>query len=330
MQQLHFTAYQPFTLDSVTIHPNGNGNVNINLLDFASNTILQTVTVPVSGAATPGMAMRIAVGMSITPGVYKLHGGGSTNGGLWRNSAGASYPYSVPGVFGGLWRNSAGASYPYSVPGVLDITGNSFDPAYYYYYYDWSITAGGCPRPDGMITLINTGVVPTPSFIAIPQAATSTGQTVDFDASATIGASSYAWDFGDGNTGSGALTSHTYMANGTFTVVLTVTSSCGITTLTQTVITAGVGVDENVLGRSLMVYPNPASDILKVSFESFGGADATVRVLDLSGKEVARLDSKNLNGSFNEELNLSRLARGIYLLEVSSGDLKATRKLIKH
>lgn len=310
VQQLHFTAYQPFTLDSVTIHPNGNGNVNINLLDFASNAILQTVTVPVSGVTTPGMAMRIAVGMSITPGVYKLHGGGSTNG--------------------GLWRNSTGASYPYTVSGVLDITGNSFDPAYYYYYYDWSITAGGCPRPDGMITLINTGVVPTPSFTAIPQAATSTGQTVDFDASATVGASSYAWDFGDGNTGSGALTSHTYTANGTFTVVLTVTSSCGITTLTQTVITAGVGMDENVLGRSLVVYPNPASEVIKVSFESFGGADATVRVLDLSGKEVARLDSKNLNGSFNEELNLSRLARGIYLLEVSSGDLKATRKLIKH
>jgi hypothetical protein len=310
VQQLYFTALQPFTLDSVTVYPNGNGNVNINLVNFTTNAIIQTITVPVTGVTTPGTAKRIAVGMSIAPGTYKLHGGGSTTG--------------------GLWRNSAGASYPYSVPGIVDITGNSFDPAYYYYFYRWTITAGGCPRPDGEITLINNGIAPVPSFTAVPQAATLSGQTVDFDASATVGATTYDWDFGDGNTGTGAVTSHTYTTNGSFTVVLTVTSSCGTTTTTQTVITAGIGVAENALGRSLLVYPNPATDVVKVSFESFDGANATVRVVELSGKEVFKVEANNINGSFNQELNLAKLAKGVYLLEVYSGELKATRKLIKH
>jgi PKD repeat protein len=40
---------------------------------------------------------------------------------------------------------------------------------------------------------------------------------------------SYDWDFGDGNTGSGVTTSHTYAVGGSYTVVLTVTDDEGAT-----------------------------------------------------------------------------------------------------
>jgi PKD repeat protein len=38
----------------------------------------------------------------------------------------------------------------------------------------------------------------------------------------------YAWDFGDGNTGSGATSSHAYSAGGTYTVSLRVTDTGGL------------------------------------------------------------------------------------------------------
>ena len=55
--------------------------------------------------------------------------------------------------------------------------------------------------------------------------------TVNFDASgstdATSGIDRYEWDFGDGSTGSGVSPSHTYSAEGTYTVTLRVWDNAG-------------------------------------------------------------------------------------------------------
>jgi len=57
------------------------------------------------------------------------------------------------------------------------------------------------------------------------------GSAVSFDGTASIdpdgGPLSYSWDFGDGNSGSGATPSHTYADNGDFTATLTVTDDEG-------------------------------------------------------------------------------------------------------
>jgi len=76
-----------------------------------------------------------------------------------------------------------------------------------------------------------TTVAPTLSP-AFEQSAASIGpgETVDFsDVSMTDGGSlaAWSWNFGDGQTGSGTITSHLYGALGTYTVTLTVTDTCG-------------------------------------------------------------------------------------------------------
>jgi PKD repeat protein len=56
------------------------------------------------------------------------------------------------------------------------------------------------------------------------------GETVNFDASNSsdnVGIASYEWSFGDGTTGTGETTSHTYTSPGTYTVILTVKDAAG-------------------------------------------------------------------------------------------------------
>jgi phosphatidylinositol-3-phosphatase len=57
-----------------------------------------------------------------------------------------------------------------------------------------------------------------------------TDLTCSFDGSGSSGGvTAYSWDFGDGVTGSGATTSHTFAASGTYPVTLTVTGQAGTT-----------------------------------------------------------------------------------------------------
>lgn len=56
-----------------------------------------------------------------------------------------------------------------------------------------------------------------------------------FDASSSTGANSYAWAFGDGGTGSGVTTSHTYTTEGNHNVVLTVGDGSSTDQTTQTI-----------------------------------------------------------------------------------------------
>jgi PKD repeat protein len=61
-----------------------------------------------------------------------------------------------------------------------------------------------------------------------PSFTSSAASALSFNFSAQpAGLSSYSWDFGDGTTASGAMTSHTYGSSGTFAVTLTCTDTCG-------------------------------------------------------------------------------------------------------
>lgn len=97
-------------------------------------------------------------------------------------------------------------------------------------------------------TVAPVNVPPVASFTsAVTNLSVAVDGGASTDADGTV--ASYAWDFGDGATGTGVTAQHAYSAAGTYTVTLTVTDNQGATgTKTASVtVTASVATDVTVL-----------------------------------------------------------------------------------
>lgn len=98
--------------------------------------------------------------------------------------------------------------------------------------------------------------VGTASSINQPPVASFTYSCTDLDCNFDASGSSdpdgsivsYEWDFGDGNSGSGAMPGHTYASDGAYTVTLTVTDNDGATAVAseEVTVTASAGPSGNI------------------------------------------------------------------------------------
>lgn len=94
-------------------------------------------------------------------------------------------------------------------------------------------TDGGLTRPGFALTWNCTlsNVPPVANFSA--NTTSSCSGTIAFSDNSTNGPTTWAWDFGDGGTSNSQNPTHTYIANGTYTVVLIVSNANGSDTLTM-------------------------------------------------------------------------------------------------
>ncbi len=148
--------------------------------------------------------------------------------------------------------------------------------------------------PDDVEAAVESNTQPPFAAIAGPAGAIAEGGSATFDASSSLDPNgtiaSYAWDFGDGTTGSGVSVSHTFAQDGEFSVRVTVTDNDGLTdsaTFTLSVTNAAPVVS---------AVPNATLDVGQ-TYAATGtftdpGADAwtaTVRWGDGSAPEVVPL-----------------------------------------
>tara|TARA_B100000949_G_C14249647_1_gene437503 strand:- start:431 stop:1423 length:993 start_codon:yes stop_codon:yes gene_type:complete len=209
---------------------------------------------------------------------------------------------------------------PYSLTGLMPNT------TYDFYVAD---TCGNDTSAWVMSSFTTANGPISAAFTATNGAPTATLLTVSFDASASVGATAYSWDFGDGASGTGVNTTHDYTANGAYQVTLTVTGPCGTATLSDSVTIAGVSLEENLLSRSLEIYPNPTSGKVNVSFETEGSEPAVLTIMDLTGKIVHKVKFTDINGRYDGEVDITKLALGTYMLRVESGSLNAVNRIVK-
>ena len=299
-----FTVNSPTTIYSVDVFALSSGLIDVVIQDAATLATLQTVTV---SSTAPGFN-RLIVNISLPPGTYRM---GSTT----TNNA------------GGLQRNTTGAVFPYlSTDGSVTITGSTFNATSYYYFYNWQLGGGGCPRPDGEVTIYRRDT-PAAGFTSTAQAASLTAMTVDFDASTTTNAITYDWNFGDGGTASGAQVSHSYAANGSYSVTLLATGLCGVDTLVVPVVVAGINVAESALSRSLSLYPNPSAGLFHVEFDLGSMQHAELKVVNALGQSVYVRSLESASGLQRHSIDLRGHASGLYWLQITSEEGQAMQRV---
>jgi len=193
--------------------------------------------------------------------------------------------------------------------------------------------------------LADTATVAITATNAAPVAALSAsamqGQapfSIDFSASASTDpngdALTFAWDFGDGATGSGETVSHTYTAAGEYTVVLT--ASDGLLTGTDSLtvsIASGVDAESFELPESFVLkaaYPNPFNPTTTVTYGLPAAAEVRIIATDLLGRQVATLVAGETNaaGYHKVQFNAGGLASGTYLIRMEAGDFVATQQVV--
>lgn len=89
---------------------------------------------------------------------------------------------------------------------------------------------------------------------------------------------------------------------------------------------AVAGINE-MTGTEFNVFPNPASDKLNVTFEA-ANSDYQVAIMDLQGRTVASQNLQSLNGAQTVEFAVSDLAKGSYIVTVSTNGLTRTQNVV--
>ena len=280
---LNFEAFEEFTLLSAWIDAGSAGLRTIYLWDNSdgSGTVLDSAILNIT---TPG-PQRVDLNLTVP-------------------EAGT---YSVGGSSVDLFRNNQGANYPYVLGGLVSINSSSAttNPAgFYYYLYDWEVQGRGCKSERAPVT-----VKAADADFTVAQSQT-TGEFEFTDQSTN--ATSWFWDFGDGNTSTLQNPTHGYSPQGSFQVTLTINGVCTKTEVVENI--WATSLDQLLPGLTVQADPNPATDLVNISFSQ--PLPETVR-LELYSPDGRQVRSQNLEaGERTVSWPLDDISSGLYLIQV--------------
>lgn len=278
---MQFDATRACTIEKVYVYvSNAPGNITVNLRASAGGPILGTVT---QAVAAFGVFVPVPLGFTVNPGTgYRLElATGSAN--LYRNTAGAVYPYTA--------TNSP-----------IDITGY-FNPNFasgtsYYYFYNWEVSDGCSSNRIPLTVTVN----PFPPVPTISQ---------NFNSLMTQPAAQHQWYLNGVPIPGGTAQTIIITQTGTYTVVVTDPNGCS-TTSAPFIVTV-VSLTE-IADAQIQVYPNPANDKLFLVFGENKNSFNLLQLFDLSGKEILK---QLIIGNPKTEIDLKNISAGAYLLKVS-------------
>jgi PKD repeat protein len=143
--------------------------------------------------------------------------------------------------------------------------------------------------------------------------------------STTPSASTYSWDFGNGQTGSGQTVTENYASAGVYTVVLNVTNASGCTANTAQTITVNAITTtavSNVTDNRVTIWGN--ENKVYVDFRGQDKTDAVICIYDVLGRQISNEKFTN-NLLYVKEIN--NIEAAYMIVSVKNDDKIITRKV---
>ncbi len=91
---------------------------------------------------------------------------------------------------------------------------------------------------------------------------------------------------------------------------------------------SSTGVKEINLLENMIIYPNPTSGVFNITSNEAKFSEMTINVIDIQGKVVYSSIDKNVSSSYNKQINLEGLSKGLYYIKLSTNNGVKVQKLI--
>jgi PKD repeat protein len=210
--------------------------------------------------------------------------------------------FSGPGVFGQTFSPQAAGVGTHTITATIN-TGTCFATA------TQTITVS--PAPNALFSY------------------SANGSTVSF-ANASTNATTYSWNFGDGQTSTAVNPTHVYTTNGSYTIDLIASSpSCGSDTFSVRIeLSVGIGSIDGV--DMIQLYPNPTEGVVNLAFNSLVSQSFEIRINDALGRLIEVDNVNNYSGKFAKTYSLENLADGVYSFSVSSDKGAINFRVVKN
>lgn len=93
---------------------------------------------------------------------------------------------------------------------------------------------------------------------------------------------------------------------------------------------ADLGVESVNLESDFRVFPNPTSDFIQVQFNAANNTEATIQIVDVTGKTLMVKNTQLTQGESMHSLDVSGLASGVYAINLLVDGKTTTSKFVKN
>lgn len=179
--------------------------------------------------------------------------------------------------------------------------------------------------PVEMVTTDN-GPLPTLNISDVQDSVGATAAIYTFNAGAT-NATSITWDFGNGVTDTGMVSTQTFSTNDSVSVTVTASNDCGDTTATYWYVVSGISVEEVEFLGNLAIYPNPSTGFVTMQLDMPEASEIEFTLINGFGQPVMS-ESLGRTQSYNGQFDFSNLPKGVYFIRITTDKTSSTQRIV--